>query len=150
MATMTNRADKVILPKFGKYLEHLRKNKNLKQSQVIYKSNKIKKGCRISSSNLSRYEAGKTGDPSLSLLKTFSIIYEEPLENIINVLMEEKYGVDIGYEKLNQSHIKESESIYALQLDEIDEMIKKLNTNGLFTLKTILKGLSTQKEFLAD
>jgi transcriptional regulator with XRE-family HTH domain len=150
MATMTKRTDKIILPKFGKYLEYLRKNKNLKQSQVIYKSNKVKNGCRISSSNLSRYEAGKTGDPSLSLLKTFSIIYEEPLENIINVLMEEKYGVDIGYEKLNQSYIKESESIYALQLDEIDEMIKKLNTNGLFTLKTILRGLSTQKEFSAD
>ncbi len=147
---MIKRADKVILPKFGKYLEHLRKSKNLKQSQVIYKSNKVKNGCRISSSNLSRYEAGKTGDPSLSLLKTFSLIYEEPLENIINVLMEEKYGVDIVYKKLDQSYIKESDSIYALQLDEIDEMIKKLNTNGLFTLKTILRGLSTQKDFLED
>jgi transcriptional regulator with XRE-family HTH domain len=147
---MTKRTDKVILPKFGKYLEYLRKSRNLKQSQVIYKSSKIKNGCRISSSNLSRYEAGKTGDPSLSLLKTFSTIYEEPLENIINVLMEEKYGVDIGYEKLNQSYIKESEPIYALQLDEINEMIKKLNTNGLFMLKAILRGFSTQKEFLAD
>ena len=147
---MTNRTDKVILPKFGKYLEYLRKSKNLKQSQVIYKSNKIKNGCRISSSNLSRYEAGKTGDPSLSLLKTFSIIYEEPIENIIKVLMEEKYGVNIGYEKLNQSYIKESEPIYALQLDEINEMIKKLNTNGLFMLKAILRGFGTQKEFLAD
>ena len=150
MATMTKRTDKVILPKFGKYLEYLRKSKNLKQSQVIYKSNKVKNGYRISSSNLSRYEAGKTGDPSLPLLITFSIIYEEPLENIIKVLMEEKYGVDIGYEKLNKSHIKESESIYALQLDEIDEMIKQLNTNGLFTLKAILRGISTQKEFLSD
>ena len=147
---MTKRTDKVILPKFGKYLEYLRKSKNLKQSQVIYKSNKIKNGCRISSSNLSRYEAGKTGDPSLSLLKTFSIIYEEPLENIIKVLMEEKYGVDIGYEKLHQSFIRESGSIYALELDEINEMIKKLNTNCLFVLKAILKGLCTQKEFLAD
>lgn len=147
---MTKRTDKVILPKFGKYLEYLRKSKNLKQSQVIYKSNKIKNGCRISSSNLSRYEAGKTGDPSLSLLKTFSIIYEEPLENIIKVLMEEKYDVDIGYKKLNQSYIKESEPIYALQLDEINEMIKKLNTNGLFMLKAILRGLGTQKEFLVD
>jgi transcriptional regulator with XRE-family HTH domain len=122
----------------------------LKQSQVIYKSNKIKNGSRISSSNLSRYEAGKTGDPSFSLLKTFSIIYEEPLENIIKVLMEEKYGVDIGYKKLDQSYIKESEPIYALQLDEINELIKKLNTNGLFMLKAILRGLGTQKEFLAD
>jgi len=147
---MTKRTDKVILPKFGKYLEYLRKSKNLKQSQVIYKSSKIKNGCRISSSNLSRYEAGKTGDPSLSLLKTFSTIYEEPLENIIKVLMEEKYGVNIGYEKLNQSYIKESEPIYALQLDEINEMIKKLNTNGLFILKAILRGFGTQKEFLAD
>ncbi|MCR4288659.1 MAG: hypothetical protein NUV86_00135 [Candidatus Scalindua sp.] len=147
---MTKRADKVILPKFGKYLEYLRKGKNLKQSQVIYKSSKIKNGCRISSSNLSRYEAGKTGDPSLPLLKTFSIIYEEPLENIIKVLMEEKYGVDIGYEKLNQSCIKESGPIYALQLDEINEMIRKLNTNGLFVLKAILRGFGTQKEFLAD
>jgi len=69
---MTKRTDKIILPKFGKYLEYLRKSKNLKQSQVIYKSNKIKNGSRISSSNLSRYEAGKTGDPSFSLLKTFS------------------------------------------------------------------------------
>ncbi len=150
MTTMTKRTDKVILPKFGKYLEYLRKSKNLKQSQVIYKSNKVKNGCRISSSNLSRYEAGKTGDPSFLLLKTFSIIYEEPLENIIKVLMEEKYGVDIGYEKLNQSYIKESEPIYALQLDEINEMIKKLNTNGLFMLKAILRGLGTQKEFLID
>ena len=150
MTTMAKMMDKVILPKFGKYLEYLRKSKNLKQSQVIYKSNKVKNGCRISSSNLSRYEAGKTGDPSLSLLKTFSIIYEEPLENIIKVLMEEKYGVNIGYEKLNQSYIKESEPIYALQLDEINEMIKKLNTNGLFMLKAVLRGLSTQKEFLAD
>ena len=150
MTTMTKRTDKIILPKFGKYLEYLRKSKNLKQSQVIYKSNKIKNGSRISSSNLSRYEAGKTGDPSFSLLKTFSIIYEEPLENIIKVLMEEKYGVDIGYEKLNQSFIKESEPIYALQLDEINELIKKLNTNGLFMLKAILRGLGTQKEFLAD
>ena len=140
----------MILPKFGKYLEYLRKSKNLKQSQVIYKSNKIKNGCSISSSNLSRYEAGKTGDPSLSLLKTFSIIYEEPLENIIKVLMEEKYGVDTGYEKLNQSYIKESGPIYALQLDEINEMIKELNTNGLFMLKAILRGLGTQKEFLVD
>ena len=147
---MIKRTDKVILPKFGKYLEYLRKSKNLKQSQVIYKSSKIKNGCRISSSNLSRYEAGKTGDPSLSLLKTFSTIYEEPLENIIKVLMEEKYGVNIGYEKLNQSYIKESEPIYALQLDEINEMIKKLNTNGLFILKAILRGFGTQKEFLAD
>jgi transcriptional regulator with XRE-family HTH domain len=150
MTTMTKRTDKVILPKFGKYLEYLRKNKNLKQSQVIYKSNKAKNGCRISSSNLSRYEAGKTGDPSLSLLKTFSTIYEEPIENIIKVLMEEKYGVDIGYEKLNQSFIKESEPIYALQLDEINEMINKLNTNGLFMLKSILRGIGTQKEFLVD
>ncbi len=150
MTTMTKRTDKVILPKFGKYLEYLRKSKNLKQSQVIYKSNKVKNGCRISSSNLSRYEAGKTGDPSLSLLKTFSTIYEEPLENIIKVLMEEKYGVDIGYEKLNQSYIKESEPIYALQLDEINELIKKLNTNGLFMLKALLRGLGTQKEFTAD
>ena len=147
---MTKRTDKVILPKFGKYLEYLRKSKNLKQSQVIYKSSKIKNGCRISSSNLSRCEAGKTGDPSLPLLKTFSTIYEEPLENIIKVLMEEKYGVNIGYEKLNQSYIKESEPIYALQLDEINEMIKKLNTNGLFMLKAILRGFGTQKEFLAD
>ncbi|MBT3881136.1 MAG: hypothetical protein HOF76_19110 [Candidatus Scalindua sp.] len=147
---MTKRTDKIILPKFGKYLEYLRKSKNLKQSQVIYKSNKIKNGSRISSSNLSRYEAGKTGDPSFSLLKTFSIIYEEPLENIIKVLMEEKYGVDIGYKKLDQSYIKESEPIYALQLDEINELIKKLNTNGLFMLKAILRGLGTQKEFLAD
>lgn len=147
---MIKRTDKVILPKFGKYLEYLRKSKNLKQSQVIYKSNKIKNGCRISSSNLSRYEAGKTGDPSLSLLKTFSIIYEEPLENIIKVLMEEKYDVDIGHEKLSQSYIKESEPIYALQLDEINEMIKKLNTNGLSMLKAILRGLGTQKEFLVD
>ena len=147
---MAKRMDKVILPKFGKYLEYLRKSKNLKQSQVIYKSNKVKNGCRISSSNLSRYEAGKTGDPSLSLLKTFSIIYEEPLENIIKVLMEEKYGVDIGYEKLNQSYVKESEPIYALRLDEINEMIKKLNTNGLFMLKAVLRGLSTQKKFLSD
>ncbi|MBT6564006.1 MAG: hypothetical protein HON76_15930 [Candidatus Scalindua sp.] len=150
MTTMTKRTDKIILPKFGKYLEYLRKSKNLKQSQVIYKSNKIKNGSRISSSNLSRYEAGKTGDPSFSLLKTFSIIYEEPLENIIKVLMEEKYGVDIGYKKLDQSYIKESEPIYALQLDEINELIKKLNTNGLFMLKAILRGLGTQKEFLAD
>ena len=147
---MTKRTDKIILPKFGKYLEYLRKSKNLKQSQVIYKSNKIKNGSRISSSNLSRYEAGKTGDPSFSLLKTFSIIYEEPLENIIKVLMEEKYGVDIGYKKLDQSYIKESEPIYALQLDEINELIKKLNTNGRFMLKAILRGLGTQKEFLAD
>ncbi len=44
MATMIKRRDKVILPKFGKYLEHLRKSKNMKQSQVIYKSNKIKNG----------------------------------------------------------------------------------------------------------
>ncbi|MHC4267911.1 MAG: hypothetical protein ACYSWS_04815 [Planctomycetota bacterium] len=147
---MAKRTDNVILPKFGKYLEYLRKSKNLKQSQVIYKSNKIKNGCRISSSNLSRYEAGKTGDPSLSLLKTFSIIYEEPIENIIKVLMEEKYGVDTVYNKSNQSYIKESEPIYTLQLDEINEMIKKLNANGLIMLKANLKGMITQKEFLVD
>jgi transcriptional regulator with XRE-family HTH domain len=147
---MTKRAHKVILPRFGKYLEYLRKSKKLKQSQVIYKSKKIKDGCKISSSNLSRYEAGKTGDPSLPLLKTFSIIYDEPLENIIKVLMKEKYGVDIEYEKLNQSYIKESESIYALQLDEINEMIKRLNSKGMFMLKAILKGLTTQEEFLID
>jgi hypothetical protein len=29
-------------------------------------------------------------------------------------------------------------------------MIKKLNTNGLFMLKAILRGFGTQKEFLAD
>jgi transcriptional regulator with XRE-family HTH domain len=150
MTTMAKRTDNVILPKFGKYLEYLRKSKNLKQSQVIYKSNKIKNGCRISSSNLSRYEAGKTGDPSLSLLKTFSIIYEEPIENIIKVLMEEKYGVDTVYNKSNQSYIKESEPIYTLQLDEINEMIKKLNANGLIMLKANLKGMITQKEFLVD
>jgi len=147
---MAKRTDNVILPKFGKYLEYLRKSKNLKQSQVIYKSNKTKNGCRISSSNLSRYEAGKTGDPSLSLLKTFSIIYEEPIENIIKVLMEEKYGVDTVYNKSNQSYIKESEPIYTLQLDEINEMIKKLNANGLIMLKANLKGMITQKEFLVD
>ncbi|MFQ5685611.1 MAG: hypothetical protein ACE5GV_03020 [Candidatus Scalindua sp.] len=147
---MTKRTHKVILPRFGKYLEYLRKNKKLKQSQVIYKSKKIKDGCKISSSNLSRYEAGKTGDPSLPLLKTFSIIYDEPLENFIKVLMKEKYGVDIEYEKLNQSYIKESESIYVLQLEEIEEMIKRLNNNGLFMLKVILKGLATQEEFLTD
>ena len=147
---MTKRAHKVILPRFGKYLEYLRKSKKLKQSQVIYKSKKIKDGCKISSSNLSRYEAGKTGDPSLPLLKTFSIIYDELLENIIKVLMKEKYGVDIEYEKLNQSYIKESESIYALQVDEVNEMIKRLNSNSLFMLKAILKGLTTQKEFLID
>ncbi|ODS33155.1 MAG: Helix-turn-helix domain protein [Candidatus Scalindua rubra] len=147
---MTKRAHKVMLPRFGKYLEYLRKSKNLKQSQVIYKSKKIKDGCKISSSNLSRYEAGKTGDPSLPLLKTFSIIYDEPLENIIKVLMKEKYGVDIEYEKLNQSYIKESESIYIFQLEEINEMIKRLNSNGLFMLKAVLKGLTTQKEFLTD
>ncbi len=150
MATMTKRTDKVILPKFGKYLEYLRKSKNLKQSQVIYKINKVENGYRISSSNLSRYEAGKTGDPSLSLLKIFSTIYEEPLENIIKVLMEEKYGVDIGYGKLNQSYIKESGPLYALHLDEINEMIKKLNTNGLIILKAVLKGIGTQKEFSVD
>ncbi len=150
MTTMTKRTDKVILPKFGKYLEYLRKSKNLKQSQVIYKSSKINNGCRISSSNLSRYEAGKTGDPSLPLLKTFAIIYEEPLENIIKVLMEEKYDVDIGYDKQNQSYIKESEPIYSLRLDEINEMIKRLNADGLIMLKANLKGMTTQKEFLAD
>lgn len=147
---MSSREHKVILPKFGKYLEYLRKSKNLKQSQVIYKSKKIKDGCKISSSNLSRYEAGKTGDPSLPLLKTFSIIYDEPLENIIKVLMKEKYGVEIEYEKLDQSYIKESEPIYTFQLEEINEMIKRLNGNGLFILKAILKGLTTQKEFLTD
>lgn len=150
MSTMAKRAHKVILPRFGKYLEYLRKSRNLKQSQVIYKSTKIKEGCKISSSNLSRYEAGKTGDPSLSLLKTFSIIYDEPLENIIKVLMKDKYNVDIEYEKLNQSYIKESEPIYALQLDEINETIKRLNSNGLLMLKAILRGLTTQKEFLID
>ena len=147
---MKKREHKVILPKFGRYLECLRKSKNLKQSQVIYKSKKIKGECEISSSNLSRYEAGKTGDPSLPLLKTFSIIYDEPLENIIKVLMEEKYGVDIGYKRTDQSFVKESEATYTFQLEEINEMIKSLNGNGLFTLKNILKGLVTQKEFLLD
>ena len=147
---MANREHKVILPKFGKYLEYLRKSKGLKQSQVIYKSKKIENGVSISSSNLSRYEAGKTGDPSLSLLKTFSIIYDEPLDNIARVLMKEKYGVDIAYERLDQSYVKESEPIYSFQLGEIDEMIKRLNGNGLFILKAVLKGLINQKEFLID
>jgi len=87
---------------------------------------------------------------SFRLLKTFSIIYDEPLENIIKVLMKDKYNVDIEYEKLNQSYIKESEPIYALQLDEINETIKRLNSNGLLMLKAILRGLTTQKEFLID
>ena len=64
--------------------------------------------------------------------------------------MEEKYDVDIGYDKQNQSYIKESEPIYTLQLDEINELIKKLNTYGLILLKANLKGMITQKEFLED
>lgn len=145
---MAKREHKVILPKFGKYLAYLRKSRNLKQSQVIYKSRRIKDGCMISSSNLSRYEAGKTGDPSLSLLKTFSLIYNEPLENIVKILMEEKFEIDFDHKKPDHSFIKESDASYDIRLEDITEMIKKLNNNGMFILKAVLKGLINQKAFL--
>lgn len=102
----------------------------------------------ISSSNLSRYEAGKTGDPSLSLLKTFSLIYNEPLENIVKILMEEKFEIDFDHKKPDHSFIKESDASYDIRLEDITEMIKKLNNNGMFILKAVLKGLINQKAFL--
>lgn len=147
---MSKREHKVILPGFGNYLKRLRKKKNLKQSQVIYKSKKIKDGCEISSSNLSRYEAGKTGDPSLPLLKTFSTIYNEPLENITKVLMEEKFGVNLDYEKLNNFIIKEKTQDFVVQEEEVIEMIKRLNSDGMIILKTVIKGLISQKLLLKD
>lgn len=141
------REHRVVLPRFGEYLELLRKSRKLNQSQVIYKSKTTPDCCRISSSNISRYESGKTGDPSLAILRSFSIIYKTPLSNIVRVLLEEKYGIKLG-EKAVPEFIKEPEPVYDLKIKEIVEMLEKLNDTGLAATKAAIKGFLEEEEFL--
>ncbi len=139
---------KVVLPEFGKYLKHLRKSRKLKQTQVVYRSKSIENGIKFTTSSISRYESGKFTDPSLLLLQTFSIVYDEPIENFVKVIMEEKYAVNIE-PRLSGNHDSSlSASNYVLILEEMGGMIKLLNGKGLFVLKSLLKGLIMQREFL--
>ncbi len=140
------REHRVVLPRFGEYLELLRKSRKLNQSQVIYKSRTTPGCCRISSSNISRYESGKTGDPSLAILRSFSIIYKTPLSNIVRVLLEEKYGIKLG-EEAGPEFVKEPEPVYDLKIKEIVEMLKKLNDSGLLATKAAVKGFLGQEAF---
>ncbi|MBI4007760.1 MAG: hypothetical protein HY354_04610, partial [Planctomycetes bacterium] len=103
--------------------------------------------CRIPSSNISRYEAGKTGEPSSIILRTFSIIYKTPLVNIARVLMEEKYGIKLD-EGAGSKFVKEPEPLYDLKVKEIVEMLRKLNESGLASVKAATKGFLEEKKFL--
>lgn len=144
---MKKREHKVILPRFGEYLTLLRKSRRLNQSQVIYKSKHTPGCCEISSSNVSRYESGKTGDPSQEILRSFSIIYKTPLSNIVRVLMEEKYGTKLMGEEAGAGFVNEPEPVYDLKIREIVEMLKKLNDNGLTATKAAVKGFLEQEGF---
>ncbi|HHT9125082.1 MAG TPA: helix-turn-helix domain-containing protein [Candidatus Brocadiia bacterium] len=144
---MKKREHRVVLPRFGEYLRLLRKSRGLKQAQVIYKSRTTPGCCRIPSSNISRYEAGKTGEPSSIILRTFSIIYKTPLVNIARVLMEEKYGIKLD-EGAGSKFVKEPEPLYDLKVKEIVEMLRKLNESGLASVKAATKGFLEEKKFL--
>lgn len=148
---MAKREHKVTLPEFGKYLTRLRENRKLKQAQVIYKSKKLKGAAKITSSNISRYEAGKTADPSLAILRTFSIIYKEPLENITLALMNEKYGVTLNKEKAAKINlnVEDPQGDFIFQEKEFTDKILKLNTRGITVLATVLDGLLAQKKLLS-
>ena len=143
---MKKREHKVVLPRFGEYLKLLRKSRKLNQSQVIYKSKTTPGCCRILSSNISRYESGKTGEPSPAILRSFSIIYKTPLINILKVLMEEKYGIRLG-EEAGPEFIKEPEPVYDLKIREIVGLLKKLNDNGLAATKAAVKGFLEEEKF---
>ncbi|HLG30711.1 MAG TPA: helix-turn-helix transcriptional regulator [Candidatus Brocadiales bacterium] len=143
---MKKREHRVMLPRFGEYLTLLRKSKKLKQGQVIYKSKTTPGCCKVSSSNISRYESGKTGDPSLAILRSFSIIYKTPLSNIVRVLLEEKYGIKLG-EEAGAEFVKEPEPVYDLKIREIVGLLKKLNDNGLAAAKAAVQGFQGQERF---
>lgn len=144
---MKKREHRVMLPRFGEYLELLRKSRKLNQAQVVYKSKTTPGCCWVSTSNISRYESGKTGDPSQAILKSFSIIYKTPLSNIVRVLMEEKYEVKVTGEETAPGFVKEPEPVYDLKIREIVEMLKKLNDNGLAAAKAAIKGFLEQEAF---
>lgn len=143
---MKKREHKVVLPRFGEYLTLLRKSRKLNQSQVVYKTKVTPGCCTISSGNLSRYESGKTGDPSLAILRCFSVIYRTPLSNIVRVLAEEKYGTKLTGEG-GAEFVREPEPVYDLKIREIVEMLKKLNDNGLAAAKAAVKGFLEQEAF---
>lgn len=144
---MKKREHRIILPRFGEYLALLRKSRKLNQAQVVYKSKTMPGCCWVSTSNISRYESGKTGDPSQAILKSFSIIYKTPLSNIARVLTEEKYGIKLLGEEAGAGFVREPEPVYDLKIREIVEMLKKLNDDGLAATRAAVRGFLEQEGF---
>ncbi|MFQ5895427.1 MAG: S24 family peptidase [Nitrospinota bacterium] len=76
---------RIHLPEFGRYLAGLRRRQGLSQKEAA-------KLLGEGGASIASYEAGYVGDPGVKFLRAAARLYHVPLAQMIQKLIEEKYG----------------------------------------------------------